>query len=431
MDTLDIFQRLAVALAIGTLIGVERGWSERTEGEGERTAGLRTHALLGLIGGIWGALVTGTGPGGLIALAIAFTVVSAAITIFRLREVTKQGTYGATTLVAGLLAFSLGAFAVLGSMAAAAAAGVAATALLALKGALHGWLQRLTWEELRATLLLLAMSVILLPILPDRGLGPYDAINPRQLWLMTIMLAAVAFVGYIAIKVAGERRGIALTGIAGGLVSSTAVTVTLSRLARENPVLSRACLSGMAFSSGTMVLRVLAIVALLNGTMLALLWAPLLAASLTLWTSGLFFVGREPAESNGGASLRLGNPFELSTVLQFGALLAVITFVAKVLAATVGASAVLGLAAVSGIADVDAITLSMTELGRASLGPTVASLAVLVALAVNTITKSIYAWIGGGRPIGVRFALISALAVLAGLGVLYLRLGLAPAHPAL
>lgn len=431
MDTLDIFQRLAVALAIGTLIGVERGWSERTEGEGERTAGLRTHALLGLIGGVWGALVAGTGPGGLIALAIAFTVIAAAITIFRLREVTKEGTYGATTLVAGLLAVSLGAFAVLGSMPAAAAAGVVATALLALKGALHGWLQRLTWEELRATLLILAMSVILLPILPDRGLGPYAAFNPRQLWFMTIMLAAVAFVGYIAIKIAGERRGIALTGIAGGLVSSTAVTVTLSRLARENPVLSRACLSGMAFSSGTMVLRVLAIVALLNGTMLTLLWAPLLAASLTLWASGLFFIGREPAEKNGGASLKLSNPFELSTVFQFGALLAVITFVAKALAATVGAKAVLGLAAVSGIADVDAITLSMTELGHTAFGPTVAALAILVALAVNTVTKVIYAWIGGGRPIGIRFALISGLAVLAGLAALYLGTGLGPGSPAL
>jgi uncharacterized membrane protein (DUF4010 family) len=431
MDTIDIFQRLAVALAIGTLIGVERGWRGRTEGEGERTAGLRTHALLGLLGGVWGALVSGSGPGGLIALAIAFTVVAAAITVFRLREVTKQGTFGATTLIAGLLAFSLGSFAVLGSMPAAAAAGVGATGLLALKGALHGWLQRLTWEELRASLLLLAMSVILLPILPDRGIGPYAALNPRQLWTMTIMLAAVAFAGYIAIRVAGERRGIALTGIAGGLVSSTAVTVTLSRLARENPVLSRACLSGMAFSSGTMVLRVLAIVALLNATMLTLLWAPLLVASLTLWASGAFFIGREPAGEDSHSTFEPGNPFELSTVLQLGALLAVITLSAKVLAATVGPNGLLALAAVSGIADVDAITLSMTELGRASLGPATASLAILVAVAVNTVTKVIYAWIGGGRPIGIRFALISILAVFAGVAAFYLGPGLWPSSPGL
>lgn len=431
MDTIDIFQRLAVALAIGTLVGVERGWTEREEGEGERAAGLRTHALLGLLGGVWGALVAGSGPGGLIALALAFTVVAAAFTIFRLREVTREGRYGATTLVGGLLVFSLGAFAVLGDMAAAAAGGVAATALLALKGALHGWLQRLTWPELRATLLLLAMSVILLPILPDRGVGPYEALNPRQLWLMTIMLAAVAFVGYIAVKVAGERRGIALTGIAGGLVSSTAVTVTLARLAKENPVLSRVCLSGMAFSSGTMVLRVLVIVALLNGTLLTWLWAPLAAASVTLWASGFFFMSHGPVDKGGATPLKLGNPFELSTVLKFGALLAVIVFVAKVLAATVGPQAILALAAVSGIADVDAITLSMTELARSSLGPVVAALAILVALAVNTVTKVLYAWIGGGRPIGLRFAFISSLTLFAGVAAFFLGQSLGGPGPAL
>jgi uncharacterized membrane protein (DUF4010 family) len=269
------------------------------------------------------------------------------------------------------------------------------------------------------------------PILPDRGIGPYEALNPRQLWLMTIMLAAVAFVGYIAVKVAGERRGIALTGIAGGLVSSTAVTVTLSRLAKENPVLSRVCLSGMAFSSGTMVLRVLAIIALLNGTLLAWLWAPLAAASVTLWASGFFFMSHEPEDKGGATTLKLGNPFELATVLKFGALLAVIVFVAKALAATVGPEAVLALAAVSGIADVDAITLSMTELARSSLGPAVAALAILVALAVNTITKVLYAWIGGGRPIGVRFGLISGLTLAAGAAAFLLGQSLSGPGPTL
>ena len=269
MHTLDDFQSLAIALAIGLLIGVERGWHERKEAEGERAAGLRTHALLGLLGGIWGLIVRGGGPGGLIALSIVFLVVTAAMAVFRLREITKQGTFGATTLVAGMLAFALGAFAVLGSMPAAAAAGVATASLLALKGALHGWLERLTWPELRATLLLLAMSVILLPILPDRAIGPFEALNPRHLWMLTILLATVSFAGYIAVKVAGERRGIVMTGIAGGLVSSTAVTMTLAKLAREHPVQSRLCLAGMVLASGVMVLRVLTVVGVLNGELLA------------------------------------------------------------------------------------------------------------------------------------------------------------------
>jgi uncharacterized membrane protein (DUF4010 family) len=415
MDTLEVFQRLAVALAIGVLIGVERGWTERGEGEGERTAGLRTHALLGLLGGVWGALAGGDGPGGLIALSIAFVVVAAALAVFRLREITKEGTFGATTLVAGMLAFALGAFAVLGNMPAAAAAAVATAGLLALKGALHRWLQRLTWQELRATLLLLAMSIIMLPILPDRGMGPFDALNPRQLWLLTVLLATVSFAGYIAVKIAGERSGIVMTGIAGGLVSSTAVTMTLAKLARDHPVQSRLCLAGMVMASGTMVLRVLAVVGLLNSNLLAAIWAPLTAGGTVLWLAGAFFVGREPADNGTRPALTLVNPFDLKEVLIWGAAIAVITLLSKAASIWLGGQGVLAGAAAIGIIDVDAITLSMTELARGSVGVHWAAAALLVAVMVNTVTKAVYAWIGGGQPIGTRYLLIAALALVAGL----------------
>jgi uncharacterized membrane protein (DUF4010 family) len=415
MDTLDVFQRLAVALAIGLLIGIERGWHERAEGEGERTAGLRTHALLGLLGGIWGALVRDGGPGGLIALAIAFLVVAAVIAVFRLREITKEGTFGATTLVAGMLAFVLGAYAVQGSMPAAAAAGVAVAGLLALKGALHGWLKRLTWPELRATLLLLAMSVILLPILPDRGMGPFEAFNPRQLWLLTILLAAVSFAGYIAVKVAGERRGIVMTGIAGGLVYSTAVTMTLAKLARDHPVQSRLCLAGMVLASGVMVLRVLTVVGVLKSDLLTAIWAPLAAGGAVLWIAGAFFVGREPADNGARPALKLVNPFDLKEVLIWGAAIAVITILSKAAAYWLGGQGLLAAAGAVGIIDVDAITLSMTGLAGGDLGVHWAAAAILVAVAVNTVTKAVYAWIGGGRPIGMRYLLIAALALLAGI----------------
>lgn len=415
MDTLEIFQRLALALAIGLLIGVERGWHQRDEGEGERTAGLRTHTLLGLLGGVWAALVANGGPGGLIALSIVFLVTAAVLAVFRLREITKEGTFGATTLIAGMLAFALGAFAVLGNMPAAAAAGVATAGLLALKGALHGWLKRLTWQELRATLLLLAMAVILLPVLPDRFMGPFDAINPRQLWLLTILLAAVSFAGYIAVKMAGETRGIVLTGIAGGLVSSTAVTMTLAKLARDHPVQSRLCLAGMVMASGTMVLRVLTVVGVLNLDLLAQVWAPLVAGGAVLWLAGAFFVGREPADNGARPALKLVNPFDLKEVLIWGAAIAVISLLSKAAASWFGGQGVLAGAAAIGIIDVDAITLSMTELARGDLGIHWAAAALLVAVFVNTVTKAVYAWIGGGQPIGMRYLLIAVLALVAGL----------------
>jgi hypothetical protein len=266
MDTFQFIQHLAVALAIGLMIGIERGWKQREEAEGERAAGLRTLALAGLLGGVWGALARSFGAWGVLALGLAFAVFTAAIVLFRWREIEHAKSYGATTAVAAMLAFSLGAFAMV-DMVAAAAAGVATAMLLALKTALHGWLERLTWEELRAGLVLLAMTVILLPILPDREIGPLGALNPHEIWLMTITIAVLSFAGYVAIRVAGAERGVVLSGLAGGLVSSTAVTLTMAKLGRDHPERQRLCAAASLLASTVMALRVLAIASVFNATL--------------------------------------------------------------------------------------------------------------------------------------------------------------------
>jgi uncharacterized membrane protein (DUF4010 family) len=235
VDTLQLIERLTVALAIGLVIGIERGWKQREEAEGERAAGLRTHALAGLLGGVWGALALAAGAWGAIALGLAFVAFTAVIATFRYREMVHDETFGATTVVAAMVAFALGALAVMGDVTAAAAAGVAATVLLALKTALHGWLKRLTWEELRAGLILAAMTVTLLPLLPDRELARWFPVNPREVWLLTILIAVLSFAGYVAIRITRPSRGVLLSGLAGGFVSSTAVTLNMARLAREHP----------------------------------------------------------------------------------------------------------------------------------------------------------------------------------------------------
>jgi len=214
LDTFEFIKHLAVALAIGLIIGIERGWKQREEQEGERAAGLRTHALAGLLGGVWGAIARTFGDWGVVALGLAFAVFTASIVLFRLREMQHAKSFGATTVVAAMLAFSLGAFAMV-NIVAAAAAGVATAMLLALKAGLHAWLKRLTWEELRAGLVLLAMTVILLPILPDREMGPLRALNPHEIWLMTVTIAAMSFAGYVAIREAGAEHGVVLSGLAG------------------------------------------------------------------------------------------------------------------------------------------------------------------------------------------------------------------------
>lgn len=416
METQELIRRLAVALAIGLLIGLERGWQGRAAAEGERAAGLRTLALSGLLGGVWGALAIRTqGSGGGVALGLAFFAFSIAVVVFRFREIVHDKTYGSTTVVAAMLAFALGAFALLGDMQVAAAGGVAVAALLALKALLHTWVQRMTWEELRSGLVLLAMSVVLLPLLPDHTVDPWDALNPHAIWLMTILLAALSFAGYVGIKLTGEDRGIMLTGISGGLVSSTAVTLSLSRLARESPDRSGLLAAGMLVSGAVMFLRVLVLVGVANPDMVSFAGPPLAAAAVVQAIAAFALESRRAAGSSGNGGIVVRNPFDLVTVLQFGALLTAIAVASKIAASKAGEVGAYALAAISGLAEVDAITLSMSRLGGGVLTPRTAALAVLIAVVVNTITKVVLCWFVGGPGPGRWMLLASGAAIAAGL----------------
>jgi len=414
MDTFELLQRLSVALAIGLIIGLERGWQSREHPEGGRAAGLRTHALCALLGGVWGAIAQTKGVDGVLALGLAFSAFSAAIIVFRYRETAHEGTFGATTVVAAMLAFTLGSFAVVGDVQAAAAAGVAVAGLLSLKRVLHDWLIRLSWDELRSALVLLAMTCVLLPLLPNHTVDPWSAINPFELWLMTIMIAAISFVGYAAIKFAGIGAGAVIMGVAGGLTSSTAVTMTLSKLAGEHPGENRALGAGIVLSWATMMMRVLLIVAFVNFALVSKLVAPLGLAGAALTGIGLYLTRKKPA-GRFPAKVELSNPFEFSTVLTFGALLTLVAVMTKVATAYAGNVGAYALAAISGFADVDAITLSMSRLGIGELGADVAARAILIVVTVNTFSKACLGWMTGGFGIGRNLFATAAAAIAAGL----------------
>ena len=423
MSEQELLTRLGLALAIGLLIGVERGWRERDQAEGERTAGLRTFALVGLLGGVWAALHATVGP---LPFAAAFLAFAGGFTLFKWRESEREGDFGATTLVAALLTFSLGALAVLGSMTVAAAAAVAVVTLLAAKRWLHGWIATLTWEELRATLILLVMSFVALPVLPDRGFGPYGALNPHALWLMTIAIAGVSFIGYVAVRVAGTRYGTLVAGVAGGLVSSTVATVDLARKAREQPGTSRIELAGALAASSIMFLRILVIVALFGASHLALLAAPLTVAALVLLGASLAFGARwteEGGEDTGGKPFR--NPFELVAVLRFAAMLAVILVASKWLVALFGGRGAVGAAAFAGLADVDAITLSITQVRGAAITAQEAAWAIFVAALANSVTKTGIALYIGTPGFGLRYGAVTLAAIVAAAALLFAEIGLA------
>jgi uncharacterized membrane protein (DUF4010 family) len=406
----ELFRRLAVALAIGLLIGLERGWQTREESDYQRTAGLRTFALTGLLGGICGLMSVVSSPIVLAAGLIAFT---GALVVFGYLEATAETNFSATSVVAGILTFVLGAYATLGNETVAVAAAVAMAILLALRETLHSWVRTVTWPEIRSVLVLLAMSFLLLPILPNRPVDPWQVLNPAEIWLLAILIAAVSFAGYVAVRVLGERNGIAVAAIAGGLASSTATTLSFARLAREHPEGVRLLAGGILLSGVTMLVRVVVLAGLLNPALLWPLAGPAAAAAavLLLWAAVLLWARRGAAPE--APSLSIKNPFELATVLKLAALIAAIMLVAKVAAWKAGTAGLYLLAAVSGIADVDALTLSMARLAGPQVAVANAATAILVAVSVNTASKAVITASVGGKAIGTLVAGASALAIAA------------------
>ncbi|WP_414473553.1 MgtC/SapB family protein [Microvirga sp. M2] len=385
MNDTSLLLRLGVALAIGLLVGLVRGWQQRDEEEGERTAGLRTYTLTAVLGALSALLATYTNP---TFLGLSFLGFAIAFGAFAWLEAKSERNFSVTGVIAALLTFALGAYAVLGDLQIAIAASVIVTLILALKQPLHSWLRRLTWLEIRSVLILLAMTFLALPMLPNRTVDPWDAINPAQIWLYAIIIAAISFTGYVAIRIMGSQAGVALAALAGGLASSTATTVTLSRMAREHPEASPLLAGGMLLSGSVMIVRVLVIAGALNSALLLPLAWPLGAAGFVMAAAaGLLFLtnGRGSKEH---PQLDIRNPFDLGTALQLAALIAVISLLAKLVSGLMGNAGLTILAALSGIADVDAITLSLARLSHDGISAGGAVLGIGIAVAVNTVVKA-------------------------------------------
>jgi len=378
----DVFQGLGIALASGLLIGMERGWQTRRAPEGGKIAGIRTFGLIGLLGGLWGLIGQ---QAGLMLVGLGFIALTVLVASAYLGSLRVTRDYGATTIVAALVAFSLGALALLGYETVAAAGAVVTTILLGLKPTLHRWLENLERDELFAVLKLLLISVVLLPVLPDRGYGPWQAVNPFTIWWMVVLIAAVSSVGYFAIKAAGAAAGTLFTGLAGGLASSTAVTLSFSRLARGRTALRPLLGAGILIAWATMFPRVLVEVAVVNHRLFWPLAAPMLAMMSLTAATGLWLWHRHRAPLD--AELELSNPFELGTALKFGLFLALIMLLAAAARQWLGNQGLYALAAASGIADVDAITLSVARLARHELPAEVAINAIVIAALVNTMVK--------------------------------------------
>jgi len=286
--------------------------------------------------------------------------------------------------------------------------------LLALKAPLHAWLRRLQWKEIRAGLVLLAMTFLLLPVLPDRPVDPWGALNPAAIWVLAIIIAALSFVGYVAVRAMGDRTGITLLALAGGLASSTAVTVTLSRLSRGNDAGASVLAGGILLAGVVMVVRVLVVASLLNHALLEpLLWP--LGAAVAVFAAGAWLLMLRGRKVIGqGPALGLHNPLDLGVALKLAAFIAVVMLLAKIVVERFGNTGLYLLSAASGIADVDALTLSLVRLVDEGASAATAATGIVIAVAVNSISKSAMAAVIGSPRVSVPVGVVSLAAVAAG-----------------
>lgn len=408
--------QLGIALAIGLLVGLERGWRERDAPDRSRTAGIRTFGIAGLLGGIMAALAEALNA--ISVLIAGFLAFAGIFAWYKAREAAHDEDFSVTTVIAGLAVFALGALCVAGDFRVAAAGGAALAALLASREILHGLLKRLTWIELRSALILAVMTAVVLPLLPDRTFDPWGGFNPREVWLLSVLMASISFAGYVAVRVLGNARGLIVSALAGAVVSSTAVTLSLARTANASDN-SLSYAGAASLAAMISILRVCLVVLLLAPAVAAFIAMPALAAALTLGVCGtiaLAIHGRKP--ENPGATR---NPFELVPLLIFALLFAVASTASAALAFQFKEQGLLASSAIAGAFDVDASVLSALRLVKQSMSIETVGHAVLTALMANAIGRLFLAVFAGAVSFWLPLAGMTLTAAVAGYCAMLLR----------
>ena len=406
--------QLAVALLLGALIGLERGWESRELEAGRRVAGIRTYALVGLLGGLSAVLSEHLTPW---AFPVMLIGLAALVLVAYRTQAEHAGNVSITGTVGLLLTFSFGAIAVAVDLVIATAGAVITAVILDNKQEIHGLINRLHAHELDAAFKLLLISVVVLPLLPDEGMGPGGAINPYEIWWLVVLIASVSFVGYFAVRVGGTEKGILFTSLFAGLSSSTALTLHFSRQSRHAPGLSPLLAAGILIACGTMFPRILLYGLIINPALIPPLVLPVIVMASLLYLPALLIWYRQRQSREVTQPKLKQNPLDLKSALVFGALLTAIMFLGEWLRDWLGDAGIYLLAASSGVADVDAITLSLTRMSNVSISLDTAVLGIVIAASVNNLIKGALAGVIGTGALGKRVTGPMLLSLLAGLSV--------------
>ena len=409
----------AIALFLGALVGLEREKKQAAEPE-RGIGGLRTFMLFAEAGAVaawlsvrvdspW--IFVGTG-----ALVAALLVAGYLAWVRR-----HPDDVGLTTETAAIVVYLLGGLTVYGNAGLAVALAITTSAILAFKQPLHAWVDRVGRDDLYAGLTLLIATFIVLPVLPDRTLDPWQALNPYAMWWLVILISGLSLVGYVATRVLGAGRGIPLTGLFGGLVSSTAVTLSLARRSREqasDKAFAGALTAGILLAWTVMFARVAIEVAAVHHSLLPTLALPLATPAAIAAIAALLAyrrAGKKRGDAAGEVPLR--NPFSLMAAIRFALLFAVVLLAVKIVETHAPGRSVYAVAAIAGLTDVDAITLSMATSARdGTLAADVAANAIVIAALTNSLVK-LGLVLAAGAPALVSRLAIATAAIFAGTAV--------------
>lgn len=420
---LDLFYRFGVAVLIGLLIGLEREHAfQRATGEEARElfAGARTFALFGLVG-CTGAFIADL-LGEPLAFGAAVVVVGALLAIAYSKRVERGA--GLTTETAALITLFIGALAYWEHLSLAAALGVGTAVLLAIKVQTQSLARNIDQEDVYATLKFAFITVIILPILPREGYGPppFDVLEPFNVWLMVVLISGISFLGYVMIKLIGAERGVGLTGVLGGLASSTAVTLSFSERSRRTEHLAQPFALAILLAWSIMFIRILVEVAVVNPALLRVAWLPVVIAMLaSVGYCGYLYYFQEPRRQREPDTFQ--NPFELGPAITFGLLYGIILIAANAAQMYFGDAGLYISSIAGGTAGVDAVVLSMAELSRGgeeAIDMQTATRAILMAAAANTVVKGGIVLASGSS--SLRRAVFPGLLVILGTTILVIFL---------
>lgn len=387
-----------IALLIGALVGIDRERHKGDEGSSGDTGGLRTFILVAEAGAVASWLAQHLESPWIFA-AIALAVGALVIAGYLAYAIKHDNAYGLTTEIAAVVVFLLGGLVVYGYRELAVILGIVTSAVLAFKAPLHGLVARLSQDDIYAGLKLLIATFIVLPILPDKPIDPWGAINPSKLWWLVILISALSLAGYVASRWLGSHHGTALTGLFGGLASSTAVTLALARRSKERDAsgLANGLAAGLLIAWTVMFGRIAAEVAYVHPPLLRSIWLPIGTMGLVVAAvAGAFYILGRASEGIAASSVPLKNPFSLTSAIKFALVFAAVLLAVKLVQQYWPGQGFYAVAALAGLTDVDAITLSMAEHAKTAGDETgqaqfsaaqVAAVSITIAAITNTLVK--------------------------------------------